>query len=98
MTNELLKPEADALQAPTAVGSGDLLGHINVPTLNKSWRTKMLIKLDAAARSVRTAKREPRTKLKSEISRISRLRTNYRSATKPAQSKSRNSMWPNEKS
>ena len=26
MTNELLKPVADALQAPTAVGSGDLLG------------------------------------------------------------------------
>jgi hypothetical protein len=26
MTNELLKPVADALTAPTAVGSGDLLG------------------------------------------------------------------------
>jgi hypothetical protein len=34
-------------QRATAVGSGDWLGHINVPTSNNVWRIITLINLDA---------------------------------------------------
>ena len=41
MTNELLKPVADALTAPTAVGSGDLLGVCEQQVILDKARHKM---------------------------------------------------------
>jgi hypothetical protein len=47
-------------QRATAVGSGDLLGHINVTISNKSWRIKMLINLNAPNSLAAQNLREPK--------------------------------------
>jgi hypothetical protein len=69
-------------QRATAVGSGDLLGHINVITqinlANQNAQQSTGSKSSGASTSA------AKTKITAEIFRISRLRTNYRSATKPA--------------
>jgi hypothetical protein len=48
------------LPAPTGVGSGDLLGHINVTISNKSWRIKTLINLNAPNSLAAQNLREPK--------------------------------------